>query len=78
MTLEATIRPFQSPETTATPFHPENGTSAPPVRLQVGIKGGTKTFSWSGASSISTYMAAVHTEKPSSVFDMTTGKLSGQ
>jgi hypothetical protein len=46
------------------------------VRIAVGQIGGTKTFSFSGSSTTSSYMAAVHTEKSSSAFNMATGELS--
>ncbi len=74
--LEGVIRPFMGETTAPTPFHPGNPASAPPVRLSIGIIGGTKTFSFSSSTNISSYMASVHTEKPSTAFDMTTGKLA--
>jgi len=76
MTLEAIIRPFVGDQVSPQPFHPGNSASAPPVRLSVGQIGGSKTFSFSSSTSISSYMAAVHTEKTSTAFDMTTGKLA--
>jgi nanoRNase/pAp phosphatase (c-di-AMP/oligoRNAs hydrolase) len=57
-------------------FIPGNAASAPPVRLAVGLVGGTKNFSFSNSTTLSSYMAAVHTEKTSDAFDMTTGKLA--
>jgi hypothetical protein len=74
--LEPIIRPFVGPGTDPTPFHPENGSSQPPVLLSVGLVGGSKTFSYSQSATLTSYMAAVHTEKPSTAFDMTTGKLA--
>jgi hypothetical protein len=74
--LEGIIRPFVGDNVTPTPFHPGNSASAPPVRLAIGMVGGTKTFSFSSSTNLSSYMAAVHTEKPSTAFDMTTGKLA--
>jgi len=73
--LEGVIRPFMGENTAPTPFHPGNSASAPPVRLSIGLVGGSKTFSFSSSTSMSSYMAAVHSEKPTTVFDMTTGKL---
>ena len=73
--LEPIIRPFVGNDVGPTPFHPGNSASAPPVRFAVGLVGGSKTFSFSSNSSLSSYMAAVHTEKTTDVFDMTTGKL---
>jgi hypothetical protein len=77
MTLETIIRPFVGSQVGPQPFHPQGGGSAPAVRFAIGIVGGTKTFSWSTSSSLSSYMAAVHTEKASTAFDMTTGELRG-
>jgi hypothetical protein len=74
--LEPIIRPFVGDQVSPRPFHPGSSTSAPPVRLSVGLVGGTKTFAFSASSSLSSYMAAVHTEKTSTAFDMTTGKLA--
>lgn len=73
--LEGIIRPFIGRDVSPVAIKTPGAVSAPPVRLTIGLKGGTKTFSYSGNSSLSSYMAAVHTEKPSTVFDMTTGKL---
>lgn len=74
--LEGVIRPFVGKSSAPTPFHPAGATSVAPVRLVVGLVGGNKTFAFSGSSTLSSYMAAVHTEKASSAFDMTTGKLA--
>jgi hypothetical protein len=75
--LEGVIRPFVGGQVSPQPFHPGSSQSAPPVRLAVGLVGGTKTFPFSSSVSLSSYMANVHTEKPSDAFDMTTGKLAG-
>jgi hypothetical protein len=74
--LEGIIRPFVGENTAPMPFHPGNSASAPPVRLAVGLVGGTKTFPFSHSTNLSSYMAAVHTEAPSTAFDMTTGKMA--
>ncbi len=74
--LEGIIRPFIGNSVNPTPFHPQNSASAPPVRLAVGLVGGSKTFGFSSSTTLSSYMAAVHTEKTTDIFDMTTGKLS--
>jgi hypothetical protein len=74
--LEQVIRPFVGQTSAPTPFHPAGATSAPMVRLAVGLVGGNKTFGWSHSTTLSSYMAAVHTEKASNAFDMTTGKLA--
>ena len=74
--LEGIIRPFVGEQVGPQPFHPGNSQSAPQVRLSIGLVGGTKTFSYSGSSSMSMYMAAIHKEKPSKAFDMTSGHLA--
>ena len=74
--LEGVIRPFVGEQVGPQPFHPGSSQSAPPVRLAVGVVGGSKTFPYSGSSSSTMYMAAVHTEKTSKAFDMTTGSLA--
>lgn len=76
MTLETIIRPFVGDPVGPQPFHPGGASNAPPVRLIVGLVGGTKTFAWSHSTSLTSYMAQVHTERPSAAFDMTTGKLA--
>lgn len=73
--MEGVIRPFVGSSVSPIPIHHPGAQAAPPVRLAIGDVGGTKTFSYSGSSSLSSYMAAVHTEKPSAAFDMTTGEL---
>lgn len=75
--LEGIIRPFVGQQVGPTAIHQSGAVNIPPVRLVVGLVGGNKTFGFSGSSSLSSYMAAVHTEKPSSAFDMTTGQLAG-
>lgn len=76
MGLEVVIRPFVAPNTGPTPFHAAGTVNVPPVRFTVGLIGGNKTFSYSQSVTITSYMAAVHTEKASDAFDMTTGKLA--
>lgn len=75
--MEGIVRPFTGADVTPKKEFSPAGQSAPVVRIALGEVGGNKTFSYSGSSSISSYMAAVHTEKPSDAFDMTTGKLRG-
>ena len=74
MTIEAIVRPFQTENTFPTPFTEENQPGAPPVRIAVGIRGGTKTFAYSGSYTVTTYMMAVHKETNVSTFDYKTGK----
>lgn len=76
MGLEVVIRPFATPDSAPTPFHPAGAVNVAPVRLSVGLIGGTKTFSYSQSLTMTSYMAQVNTEKPSDAFDMTTGKLA--
>lgn len=73
--LEGIIRPFVGRDVTPRTVIQPGGRSSPPVRLAVGIVGGTKTFSYSGSSSLSSYMMAVNTEKPVTNYDMATGDL---
>lgn len=77
MGLESIIRPYVAPDTEPTPFHPAGSTSTPPVRLTVGLIGGTKTFAYAQSGSTSKYMAAVHTETAVNAFDMTSGQVKG-
>lgn len=74
--LEQVIRPFVDQTTGPTPFHPAGAVSVPPVRMSIGLVGGNKTFSFSQSATLTNYMAAVHTEKASTSFNMVTGKLS--
>lgn len=74
--LEGVIRPFVGDQVGPQPFHPGTSQSAPPVRLSIGLVGGSKTFGFSQSSNLSSTMAAVHTEKASTAFDMSTGKLA--
>jgi hypothetical protein len=74
--MEGIIRPFVGQQVAPIPIHQPGGRNVPPIRLAIGIVGGTTTFSYSGSSSLSNYMAAVHTERASPVFDMTTGDLT--
>lgn len=73
--MEGIIRPFVGQEVAPVAVHQPGAKSVPAVRMAVGIVGGTKTFTYSGSSSLSSYMMAVNTEKPSDNFDMTTGDL---
>lgn len=74
--LEPIIRPFVGQDVAPKPFHPSGANNVPAVRFVVGEIGGSKTFAFNNSSTLSSYMAAVHTEKPSTAFDMTTGKLA--
>lgn len=74
--LEPIIRPFVGDTVGPQPFHPGNSQSAPPVRLAIGLTGGSKTFAYSSSSTLTSYMAAVHTEQASDAFNMATGKLA--
>lgn len=74
--LEGIIRPFAGDSVTAKQFFQPGSSGVAPARLSVGLVGGNKTFAWSYSTTLSSYMAAVHTEKPSRAFDMSTGQLS--
>lgn len=74
--MEGIIRPFTEKQVSPVPIYQNGARSTAPVRLSIGAVGGTKTFSFSGSSSLSSYMAAVHTERTTPIFDMTTGDLA--
>jgi hypothetical protein len=61
--IEGIFRPFAERDVTPLPFHPAGAVGAAPVRVTVGLKGGTKTFSWSTSASRSTRMGNKHKEK---------------
>ena len=63
MSLEPIIRPFQDDSVAPTPFTKPGQIGVPPVRVSVGLRGGTKTFSFSGSSSNSTRIGHTHTEQ---------------
>jgi hypothetical protein len=62
--LETVVRPFAERDVTPTPFHPAGAAAVAPVRISVGLKGGTKTFAFSAASERSTRMGNKHKETP--------------
>ena len=76
MGLEVVVRPFAEPDNGPPQFHPAGAVGVPPVRLTVGLVGGTKQYAFSMSATAATKMAAVHTEKTQNVFDMSTGKLA--
>lgn len=63
MTLESIVRPFATEDVTPQKYIKPGVIGVPPVRVSVGLKGGTKTFSFSGSSSTSTRIGHKHTEK---------------
>lgn len=75
--LEHIIRPFQNRDVTPVPFHKPGAIGTPPVHVAIGMKGGSKTFSFSGSATRTAYMEAVHKESAPSNFDMATGKVTG-
>lgn len=72
--MEGIIRPFVGKSVSPTRIYQGAGRSTPEVRINVGVVGGTKTFSYSGSGSYSTYLMAVHTEKTAPNFNMSTGE----
>jgi hypothetical protein len=64
MTIETIIRPFLG-GTDPLPFHPPGQKGTPLVKVQVGLKGGSKTFSWSGSGTQTNYMIRIHRESAS-------------
>jgi hypothetical protein len=75
MSLEPIIRPFADEDVTPTKFVQPGQVGTPPVRVSVGLKGGTKTFSFSGSSVNTTRIGHTHTEK-APVSDALQSKLS--
>lgn len=63
MSIESIIRPFTTEDVTPQKYQQPGAVGAPPVRVVVGLKGGTKTFSFSGSSSASTRIGHRHTER---------------
>lgn len=61
--LETIVRPFTTPDVTPQPFHSAGSQGVPPVHVSVGLKGGTKTFSFSASSTRSTRMGNKHKER---------------
>jgi hypothetical protein len=60
--LETIVRPFADVDVTPQAFIPPGTVGVPPVKVSVGLKGGTKTFSTNASSGFSTYMGSTHTE----------------
>ena len=64
MTLETVIRPFATQDGIAPqPFTKPGQKGAQLVHVQIGVKGGTKTFTTNGSASMSTAMGNKHKEK---------------
>jgi hypothetical protein len=74
--MEGIVRPFVGPGVAPRRIFEPNSKGSPPIHFSVGLRGGNKMFSFSGQSTISSYMAAVHKEAASDAFDMTTGQLA--
>lgn len=72
--MEGIIRPWVGRDVSPVRSYPANPVNVPPVRLIIGEVGGTRTFAFSGSSTLSSYMATVHREKSVKNFDMTTGR----
>ena len=62
-TIETIIRPFIGDDSAPDKYQKPGSVGVPPVRVSVGLKGGTKTFSFSASSSFSTRIGHKHTEK---------------
>lgn len=63
MSLEPIIRPFSDQATGPTPFVKPGAVGVPPVRIIIGLRGGTKTFATAGSASRSTRIGHVHKER---------------
>lgn len=62
---ETIIRPFETEPTSPSPFTTPGEIGVPLVRVQVGLKGGSKTFSYSYSATTTTYILRVHKERAS-------------
>lgn len=60
--LTQIIQPFQNESVAPTPYDVPGQKGTPPVVVHVGLKGGTKTFSWSTSSTASFYSPKKHVE----------------
>lgn len=64
MTIETIIRPFAAQDGIAPkPFDKPGQKGAEFVHVQIGLRGGTKTFTTNGSASMSTSMGNRHKEK---------------
>lgn len=75
--MEGIVRPWVDRSVAPVPIKQSSPQAQPLVRFAIGLTGGTKTFSFSGSSSLSSYMADVHTESATDNFDLTTLKAKG-
>lgn len=64
--IEQIIRPFDNVDVGPTPYQQPGATPPPPVIVQVGMQGGTLTFSGDLSYTITKKMGAVHKESSSS------------
>lgn len=62
--LEQIIRPFQTEDVTPIPYHQPGQSGQAPVRLSVGLKGGSKIFSYSLSGTTTSRLGAKHKENP--------------
>lgn len=63
MTLATIIRPYVGRDVTPRPTIQAGAQGAPPVRISIGLKGGTKTFSFSFSATTTTFLGQAHHEK---------------
>lgn len=62
MSLEQVVRPYQGEDVTPVRVTTPGVAGAAPVRLSIGLRGGTKIFAYSGSGTVSTKMGEVHKE----------------
>jgi hypothetical protein len=60
--LEQTIRPFADQDVTPDGYIAPGTVGVPPVRVTVGLKGGTKFFTTAASSSVSFRMGSINSE----------------
>jgi hypothetical protein len=69
MSLEPVVRPFSEPGHDPIKFTKFGQKGTPPVKIQCGMKGGGKTFTYSGSATTTSYMIRVHRERPNTALD---------
>lgn len=60
--LNQIVQPFQNESVEPTRYDVPGQKGTPPVVVHIGLKGGTKTFSWSASTSASFYSPKHHAE----------------
>jgi hypothetical protein len=63
--MEQIIKPFQGESVGPEAYVPPGGEHATPAKVEVGMKGGTQSFSGDMSCTVSTKLGAVHSEASS-------------